>query len=333
MADETTQLAAPDPSLDHLRSFFPAYINGVNANMSRLYNLPFVTVDPITGLSINGEPTIEDFQRLFTQLATLRDRSRRVATEMDRWIGQAVIDYSARHDVDWTTAISQLDLPRLTGRSAKTILKLPRIVSTLPDEIWNDCPNLTISHFDAATSFAGPNPTNTEEVIRFAELRDDMLQRASNAGTWTKNDIANSMRQIQIDLGVAPSRPEATSSIAERFRQLSVMLLDWEDGDFATHHVNRELARQQWNDHYQLLIERGVFELKDDVPGGFLPPPQLPLFEDVAQDAEVVSEEAVVTPPDDGAVIEATEEPQDDLPIDHVDEDDVPDDDDEDDVP
>jgi hypothetical protein len=298
-----SQLAiTPNPDFDHLREFLPKYVARLNANFLKTYNLPFVSADSDRGLMITGEPSDEDFQRLFAQLSCIRGQNCRVSLEMDRWIGQAIIDYAARHDTDWTSAVSQLDLPSHTGKSAKTLLKLPRIVSTLPDTIWQDCPNLTISHLDAATSFAGPDPTDTEATIRFAEKRDEMLQQASNKGNWTKKDITIAMRNIQLDLGITPSRPEAGGSVSERFNRLSVMLIDWEEDDFAAHGISRARCQEIWRDTRETLIERKIITHCDDIPGGFEPP---------FKEAEVVDETTTANEGEaEDEVITATPEPE-----------------------
>lgn len=215
-----------------------------------------LAITPDRGAIMAPGATEQQYSAAFERLSNTRNTTRIVQVHMDRMVGQLICSYAAERDIDWTTAISQLNLTVKTGKALKTLVKLPRIVSVLPESIWLRCPNLAIGHFDAATSFAAPQ--DVEGAISFAAAREQLLIEANeNPASGGKSAIARRMRKIQEAHGVLPCRRESISDIRDKMMAASIVLLEWEPEHFESHGTTKESVLSMWTQWKEQLDERG----------------------------------------------------------------------------
>jgi hypothetical protein len=237
-----------------LQNWFSSYIERVSA-------LPAlggsgITLDPVRGVQVSPDASDEAIQGAVTMLSDTREKNRVTMFFMDRFIGQLIIAWADRHDSDWSTAISELNLAETTGKSFKTLVKLPRIASTVPDELYH-LPNITTTTLDVATSFAGPID-DYQKMAQFNEKRWDMVRSISESPEeWTKAKMVNEMRNIQLQFDVKPRRLIPLSFIMDRFMKTSIMLVNYTEADWERLGVERSVAVEHWESWRNDLIDRG----------------------------------------------------------------------------
>lgn len=254
---EETQLMHP---------WLPQYVGTISNNN----NLPGlgINLDPLTGVEVSTEATDDGIRAAISAFAGIRHKNRIIMLMMDRYLGQLVVAYANRHDTDWASAISELDLADFTGKSFSSLRKLPRIVSQVPDRLFQ-LPNITTTHMDVVTSFSGP-VEDYEKMREFNNRRWELLETVSeNDEEWPKARIANEMRKIQMSFGVLPKRSMPVSYTVDRFIRTSIMLVNFTDADFEVLGTTRREAMEHWEAYQNELIERGKITVPDANPNEF----------------------------------------------------------------
>ena len=282
MSEESTQLAAP------FHAWLPSYVNAITTK-NRLNELG-ITLDPVAGVEVTEEVTDDGIRAALMAFSEVSDKNRIIMLMMDRYMGQLVIAYADKHDTDWATAISDLDLEGITGKSYNTLRKLPRIAATVPDRLYH-LPHITSTHMDVVTGFSGPIE-DYERMQEFNRRRWDLVQTVSDCpDDWPKSRITNEMRKIQMDLGVTPRRMVPISFTVDRFLRTSIMLLNFTEGDFEALGTTRGEAMTHWESYQAELIERGKIEATVTDPHEFTLPWALqePEPEAVEVEAEAVA--------------------------------------------
>lgn len=216
-----------------------------------------ITLSVTEGLVISEDVPDAAFSTAFVQFNETRRKNKLIAVLMDRYIGQLILTYSARHDCDWVTAISDLGLVESSGRPYKALAKLARMVSQLPDEVWQFT-NLTTTHFDVATAFKGPLD-DARKMQEFNEKRVELLRIANNdPENYRKVRLLEEMRAIQISCGVVSAAGVPLSHIVQSFIRTS-LLLDFSDDELESMGTSRRDVREHWDSYRNELIERGKF--------------------------------------------------------------------------
>lgn len=260
-----------------------------------------IKLAPLEGVIVDEKATDQDIQNAIHGLLDVKDRNRTFMTLLDRFIGQLIVHHSVRHDCEWSESINSLDLIAHTGKAFKTLMKLPRIVTNLPDEVFA-LPGLTTSHFDAATSFGGPKE-QPEKMAEFQERRVQILKEASvDPHEFGKAWVSEKMRALQAELGVKPSRKAGADTLKLNFMVTSLALIKWNEDDYRAFGVTRGELIDYWEGYRSELVD------KDVLPENELDPLQmsLPWRTTNIVEAEVVYErESEETEQEDG---EQTEE-------------------------
>lgn len=216
-----------------------------------------ITLSVTEGLVISPDVPDSVLAVAFVQLNETRRKNKMIAVLMDRYIGQLIITYSARHDCDWVTTISDLGLVEASGRPYKALAKLARMVSQLPDEVWQFS-NLTTTHFDVATAFKGPID-DVRKMQEFNEKRFELLRIANNdPENYRKVRLLEEMRAIQISCGVVSAAGVPVSHLTQNFIRTS-LLLDFSDEELESMGTSRRDVREHWDSYRNELIERGRF--------------------------------------------------------------------------
>ena len=254
-----------------------------------------VLLTPDAGITLTQNLTEEGYQGAFDVLATVQKKNRQITTMVDRFIGQLICQYVATRDTSIEEAVSQLSLEERTGKAMKTLAKLPRMVSVLPNEAFA-LPNLSTMHYEAVTSFGGPKD-NAEHMAEFNQDRMNLLRQISeNPNPWSKAKVGMAMRDIQAKFAVPRTRGMPLSEILEFFTSVSVMLVEWEDNEFEDFGVSREETEAKWSQYREMLTAKGY--LNENVA-----PPWLTAHEEhvdepgniiEAQEAEMVQGEVAV---------------------------------------
>lgn len=214
-----------------------------------------IVIIPQVGITVNEQATDDEIRGALNGLIEIRDRNKTYQTMLDRFIGQLIVAYAARHDCEWSQAISELNLVENTGKAFKTLVKLPRIVTVLPDEAFL-LPGLTTSHFDAATSFGGPKE-DPERMTEFNEKRVKILEEASsNPAEYTKQWVSERMRALQSDMGVQRSRPPGLNEIRAAYEVTSLALIKWTDADYESFGVSRGELLDRWEQYRAELVDK-----------------------------------------------------------------------------
>lgn len=209
-----------------------------------------------TGVVLTQNLSEEGYQNAFSVLATVQSKNRTIATMVDRFLGQLILNYTASRDTTIEEAVSQLDLESRTGKKFKTLAKLPRMVAQLPNEAFM-LPNLNTMHFEAVTSFGGPK----DDVNKMEEFNNDrmkLLEKISeDPNQWTKAKVGGAMRDIQAKFSTPRRRGMSLGELMEKFIDTSVIVVDWEADDYGRAGITEEEATAKWREYRELLIEKG----------------------------------------------------------------------------
>lgn len=248
------------------------WLGGYLRNLSgKLESLPAGTrLDPVLGIVLAGSPPDESYTRSIAAFSEIQSKNKLVSAAMDRIIGQLILHFVATRKTTVEEAISQLDLVNATSKSRRTLEKLPRIVSLLPDEVFQ-LPGLSTMHFEAVTSFGGPK-SDPESIDGFSRDRVALLREISESPSkWTKSAIHDRMREIQAKYKVESNRAERIEAIRTKFIDSSAMLLEWHDDDFTAAGLTRQQVYDYWCDWKEQLVERGVIDEELHSGGAFRP--------------------------------------------------------------
>lgn len=202
------------------------------------------------------EDQVADAAQKLVAISQIHSAQKRL---IDQYLGQLIITYAAMTDKSWSESISCMNLTEDTGRAFKTLMKLPRMVEQLPEEVFNL--NLTSGHLEAATSFAGPK--DPSELGNFNKDKVAILHKAAeNPVERNKTWVAEQMRELQRQYGVAPSRTAPVGDARKAYEVYSQALIEWTDEDYSTFGVTRGVLLDRWRGYRDDLIERGI--LADD---------------------------------------------------------------------
>lgn len=229
-----------------------------------------VAIDNDLGLIVKGELSDTEYSQAAGWLMASNNRFKAAKTAFDRFLGQLILHYSSVRDCSWADAISRLNLVKETSRAFKSLVKLPRIVSILPEEAFT-LPNVTTTQLDVVCSY-GP-PEEPDKIIAFNHGRMEILKHASeNSEDTSIGNINAKMRTLQSELGVAPSRRPSVDSVKLKFMQASLMLVNWSDDDFETFGVTYHQTKDHWDEYRAELLDRGILPESDIDPACFCPP-------------------------------------------------------------
>ena len=234
-----------------------------------LFQSPFedkrVSIDPTMGLVVKGDLTDGDYTLAAHWLQAGNVRLKAMKTAYDRFLGQLILHYSATRDCTWSDAISRLNLVAETSKAFKSLVKLPRIVSLLPDEAFN-MPNINTTILDAVCSYAPPE--EPDKALSFNEGRMQILKDASdNPDDVTISKINQRMRALQSEHGVKPSRKTPLENLKHDFIMSSLMLINWHDDDYSAFGVTKDQTLGHWEGHRSELVERGYLRESEMDPG------------------------------------------------------------------
>lgn len=248
------------------------WIKSITKKLSENNNVSpnHIMILPFFGVEVTEGATDLEIEAALKGLLDVKDRNRTFMTLLDRFIGQLIVAYSHRHDVEWSEAISRLNLIEHTGKAFKTLMKLPRIVTNLPDEVFA-LSGLTTSHFDAATSFGGPKD-DPEKMGHFYDKRVEILKEAAtDPNEFGKAWVSEKMRALQADLGVKPSRKAGADMMKHNFMVTSLALIKWNDEDYRAFGIDRAELVDRWEEYRAELVD------KDVLPENELDPLQMSL--------------------------------------------------------
>lgn len=212
-------------------------------------------IDYDKGADIQGRHTDDEYRSVFVTLAVTQQKNQIISTAIDRMIGQMILHFMAEREVTLEDAVSQLDLVEITGKSLKTLSKLPRMVAVLPDEVFK-MPNLGTMHYVTVTSFSGPTD-NLEEMPKFNDDRVRLLQAVSaNPSDWNRIKLTAAMREIQGRYNVKARTREPVSEIIRKFIETSVAMKEWGDEQYELFGVSRVELLDRWEQYREELTER-----------------------------------------------------------------------------
>jgi hypothetical protein len=222
-----------------------------------------VAVDGV-GLVLN-EATEDDLGHAAQKLLAVAEINAAQRVLIDQYLGQLILTYSAMTNTSWSEAISNMNLTQDTGRAYKSLMKLPRMVSILPEEVFTI--GLTSGHLEAATSFGGPkDPDKLGDFNqdRVAVLHDAAMCPKERNKSW----VAERMRELQRRYGVAPSRAPMGDA-RKSYELCSQALIEWNDDDYETFGTTRGALYDRWRGYRDELIERGILSDNSSDPASF----------------------------------------------------------------
>lgn len=234
---------------------FSGFQNALNS-MFQKNSEGLIAITPESGIVVSGQATPEQIQAAMNDIKQVSRMNYGQRRLIDRYLGQLICSYSALTGCDWTEAISTMNLVDVTGKAFKSLVKLPRMVSVLPDEAFM-LPGLTTSHYDAATSFAGPK--DVAKLPEFNAGRMDILRAASEApDERQKGWVIMEMRKLQTKFDILPSRRAPISDIRKAYEVCSQALLEWNDEDYEAFGVTKAELRDRWEGYKNELIEKDL---------------------------------------------------------------------------
>lgn len=234
-----------------------AGVNRFNDSLNKMLEEERIVALGEQGLILN-EATEEGLSTAARKLLAISEINAAQRVLIDRYLGQLILAYAAMKDVSWSEAIGDMNLTEDTGRAYKSLMKLPRAVSILPDEVFHL--GLTSGHLEAATSFGGPK--DPEKLGDFNRDRVALLHKAAeNPKERNKTWVAEQMRELQRQYGVAPSRAPLGDA-RKNFELCSQALIEWNDEDYSTFGITRGILLDLWRGYRDELVERGI--LSDD---------------------------------------------------------------------
>lgn len=241
------------------------YLDQVSKKLS-----PSIRLNEQGGVVIADTATDAEISKAIESLTDIKVKSQRITAMIDRFIGQLILHYSAIHNADWTTSISQLGLCETTGRTYKGLLKLPRIVQELPDEAFT-LPGICTNHLDAATSFATPKDPDLR--LKFNERRMEILRKVSQDPTeFNRGWVLSAMRELQREFGISPSRRPSNDQIKMNLILSFLMLIDFTDDEYKMFGVSKEETLDRLKKYREEGIEYGVIPESMTDPLVFCPP-------------------------------------------------------------
>lgn len=268
---------------------------GVNGLLEK-YGL---TVCPRTGITFGADVTQEQVIDAAQRMMTVAEVNSAQKTLIDQYLGQIIVGFSAMADVSWAEAISTLNLVQDTGKGFKSLIKLPRIVTLLPEEAFSL--GLTSGHLDAATSFAGPK--DPEQAGQFNIRRMDILRKAADDPVErNKSWVLDEMRKLQREFEVSPSRKVPTNDIRKAFEVCSQALVEWDQDDYENFGIKRNELLDRWYGYRDELIERGLLPDDSTNPVVFT----LPWNSKQNDTGPIIDAEAEVLPAEEDVEQEAT---------------------------
>jgi hypothetical protein len=278
----------------------PTWLATYIPNLSKAITKGGATIDFTQGLVIPENFSDDNYVEIISSLSGVQSKNRAVASAIDRFIGQAILDWVAAHTSTIDEAITQLDLERITGKAAKTLAKLPRMVAVLPNEAFT-LPNLSTVHWETATSFGGPKD-NLENLQAFNADRLALLERVSeNPSVWTRSILKSHMRDLQAKYSIVSNRKRPISEVADQYNVASAMLIDLTDEELEEHHQTTRVAlTDRWRDLREQLVDAG--KVPGSLVDGYMPP-WSNVTRPIEAAIEVAAEATVVEPdviPEDG---------------------------------
>lgn len=222
------------------------------------------TVDPKAGLTISRQNP--DFKGAGAVLMSMSQSNKQQRKLIDWYIGQLIVNHSAVHDCSWSESISVLDLVRDTGREFKSIIKLPRMVTMFPDEIFN-LP-ITSGHLEAASSFGGPKQVDDAREFNLGRL--DLLRRcAEDPEERNRTWLTEKMRELQAEYKVQHDRQTPIAELRKAYEVVSQAVVEWNDEDYDTFGVTRGELMDRWQGYRDELVERGLLSDNSTDPISF----------------------------------------------------------------
>lgn len=222
------------------------------------------------GLKLTADMPEDGFKKAFEILSAVQKKNRSISTQVDRFIGQLILNYSATRDVPLDVAVDQLELPQITGKTTRTLTRLPRIVSILPEEAFL-LPNLTTTHFEIVTAYGGPKD-DVEKMGQFADERMEILRKVSaNPDEWTSTKVRAAVKDLQGKFAIVNNRAKPLADLILKYVNTSALLMECDTDQLVELGVTRIEAEDHWRDLREQLLEKGYGEEKFD-PETFLPP-------------------------------------------------------------
>lgn len=217
-------------------------------------------IDHNTGLFISPDASPEKLKEIGQTLLSVSAMNKQQRKLIDWYIGQLIVNHAAINDCSWSESISVLDLVKDTGREFKTLIKLPRMVSVLPDEVLR-LP-LTAGHLEAASSFAAPK--HVDDLREFNAGRLELLRSAAeNPEERNRTWLTEKMRELQREFKVETRHQQTPlNELRKSYEVCSQALLEWSDEDYDTFGVYPGELKDHWRGYRDELVERGV--LSDD---------------------------------------------------------------------
>lgn len=256
------------------------WVRGLTAKLGEHF-----TVDLDGGLSIAEDTPQDAVLQAASYLKETVNKSSQIIRVLNRFLGDLILWYGAKHRITDGEAIDALGLVEATERKMSTLKKLPRIARKLSPQILA-LEGLTFSHYDAATSFAGPG--EPDKIRAWQERVEDILRKAAeNPGVRNRAWVADSMRELQKDFDISPSRPVASGVLYSQYAKINYILEHWTPDHFEE--AGQERAKViDWRVHIENeLLNRGLLEIPD--PQNFVPPwnPEKPTeAADIGEDEE-----------------------------------------------
>lgn len=214
-----------------------------------------VQIDFEKGADIQGRHSDDEYKSALHLLSVTQQKNQIISTSIDRMIGQMILYFMAEREVTLEEAVSQLDLIEVTGKSLKTLSKLPRMVAVLPQEAFQ-IPNLGTMHYVTVTSFSGPKD-NLEEMPKFNEDRFNLLKAVSeNPSDWNRIKLTAAMREIQSRYNVKARSREPIGEVIRKFIETSVAMKEWSDEQYELFGITRVQMIDRWEQYREELTER-----------------------------------------------------------------------------
>lgn len=214
-----------------------------------------VTIDPKLGLQVRPDIDNEHLIEAGKRLMALSGSNKIQRKLLDWYIGQLVVNHAAINDCTWTESISVLDLVKDTGREFKTLIKLPRMVSVLPDEAFTL--NVTAGHLEVASSFAAPK--QVDDLREFNLGRMELLRACSeNPEERNRTWLTEKMRELQREFKVDGRSKTPLNDLRADFEKVAQALVEWCDEDYEAFGVTRGELRDWYENYKAELLERGV---------------------------------------------------------------------------
>jgi len=214
---------------------------------------------------------------------TARDRSVMIIRIVNRALGELILNYKSKFNLNIPDAVEALGLDTAEN-SMKSLSAMVRVVQRISPEVLS-LEGLTHNHFCVATSFQGP-----KEPERMADWKLDVekLLRSAAECPETRNStwIGNEVRELQKRYGLTSARPPAGKVLLDQYARLCYVLEHWTPEQFTECGHSREKVLD-YKEHVEgELLNRCILAIPE--PKNFVAPYIDPQTndEDVLSDGE-----------------------------------------------